>query len=218
MSVDPLQERLDYYGLAEVRQATLAGIGRALKRRLDGALDGFYKVIASRRELSAYFDSPQQMSRAKGMQAEHWQAVFRDGVDRRFYDRATRIGNVHARIGLEHKWYVGAYGLVLDELVTAIIAPGWQAWLPWKRAQARQVAIFWSRSRCSTSTLRFRAISTIPKSACAHWSATSSAPRSSRSLRAISPRASTDFRKNMPRSSTTSTPRSARLPKRSAMS
>ena len=140
MSAETLQERLDYYGLADVQQSTLAGIGRALRRRLDGALDGFYRVIASRRELSAHFDSPQQMDRAKKMQAEHWQAVFRDGVDSRFYQRASRIGMVHARIGLEPKWYVGAYGLVLDELITAIIAPGWQAWLPWKRAQARHVA------------------------------------------------------------------------------
>lgn len=140
MSANPLQERLEFYGLAEVQQSTLSGVARALKRRLDGALDGFYKVIASRRELSAHFDSPQQMARAKAMQAEHWQAVFRDGVDQRFYDRATRIGNVHARIGLEPKWYVGAYGLVLDELITAIMAPGWRAWLPWKRTQARQVA------------------------------------------------------------------------------
>lgn len=140
MSIDPLKERLDYYGLADIGQGTLAGVGRALKRRLDTALDGFYRVIASRRELSAHFDSPQQMARAKAMQAEHWQAVFRDGVDQRFYDRATRIGNVHARIGLEPKWYVGAYGLVLDELITAIIAPGWRSLLPWRRAQARQVA------------------------------------------------------------------------------
>lgn len=141
MSTDPLKERLDYYGLADVRPSILAGVGRALKRRLDGALDNFYRVIASRRELSSHFNSPQQMDRAKSMQAEHWLAVFRDGVDQRFYDRATRIGNVHARIGLEPKWYVGAYGLVLDELVTAIIAPGWRGLLPWRRAQARQVAI-----------------------------------------------------------------------------
>lgn len=140
MAIDPLKERLDYYGLADVRQGVLTGVGRALKRRLDEALDGFYRVIASRRELSAHFDSPQQMDRAKAMQAEHWLAVFRDGVDQRFYDRATRIGNVHARIGLEPKWYVGAYGLVLDELITAIIAPGWRGMLPWRRAQARQVA------------------------------------------------------------------------------
>lgn len=140
MTIEKLQDRLDYYGLSNVPQSTLGGIGRALKRRLDTALDAFYRVIAQRRELAAHFDSPQQMDRAKAMQAEHWQAVFRDGVDQRFYDRATRIGNVHARIGLEPKWYVGAYGLVLDELITAIIAPGWQGMLPWKRAQARQVA------------------------------------------------------------------------------
>ncbi|MBU7575212.1 MAG: globin-coupled sensor protein [Hydrogenophaga sp.] len=141
MSTDPLQERLDYYGLSDIRPSSLAGVGRALKRRLDTALDAFYRVIASRRELAAHFDSPQQMGRAKMAQAEHWQAVFRDGVDQRFYQRAMRIGNVHARIGLEPKWYVGAYGLVLDELITAIIAPGWRGMLPWKRAQARQVAI-----------------------------------------------------------------------------
>ncbi|WP_086734518.1 methyl-accepting chemotaxis protein [Erythrobacter colymbi] len=140
MSANPLKERLDYYGLADIRQGTLAGVARALNRRLDGALDGFYRVIASRKELSDHFDNPQQMSRAKSLQAEHWTAVFRDGVDDRFYQRATRIGNVHARIGLEPKWYVGAYGLVLDELITAIVAPGWRAWLPWKRAQARQIA------------------------------------------------------------------------------
>ena len=140
MTVDPLKERLDYYGLANVSTGTLSGVSKALGRRLHHALDAFYRVIAQRRELSAHFDSPQQMSRAKAMQAEHWQAVFRDGVDERFYQRATRIGNVHARIGLEPKWYVGAYGLVLDELITAIIAPGWQRWLPWRRAQARAVA------------------------------------------------------------------------------
>lgn len=124
MSTDPLKERFDYYGLADVPPSMLAGIGRALKRRLEGAQDGFYKVIASRGNLSAHFDSPQQMARAKKMQAEYWQAVFRDGLDQRFHDRATRIGNVHARIGLEPKWYVGAYGLILDELLKAIIAPG----------------------------------------------------------------------------------------------
>jgi methyl-accepting chemotaxis protein len=139
MSSENLKERLDYYGLAQVPATTLSGIGRALRRRLDQALDSFYTTISQRRELSAFFDSPQQMSRAKNLQAEHWQAVFRDGVDDRFYQRAVRIGNVHARIGLEPKWYVGAYGMVLEELITAIIAPGWQSLLPWRRAQARQV-------------------------------------------------------------------------------
>lgn len=141
MSNDQLKERLDYYGLDRIDPAVRGGVAGALKRRLDQALSGFYRTIAQRRELSAFFDSPQQMDRAKNLQAEHWQAVFRDGVDDRFYQRAVRIGNVHARIGLEPKWYVGAYGMVLEELITAIIAPGWLGWLPWRRAQARQVTM-----------------------------------------------------------------------------
>ena len=60
------------------------------------------------------------MDKAKALQAEHWTAVFREGVDERFYNRAVRIGNVHARIGLKPKWYVGPYGLILEELTKTL--------------------------------------------------------------------------------------------------
>ncbi len=140
MSANELKERIDFYGIDKVSNATMTGVSRALARRIDAALTNFYTTISQRRELAAHFSSQQQMDKAKKLQAEHWQAVFRDGVDDRFFQRAQRIGNVHARIGLEPKWYVGAYGMVLEELITAIIAPGWQGWLPWKRAQARQVS------------------------------------------------------------------------------
>ena len=139
MSANELKERIEFYGINKVSPSTMSGVSRALARRIDTALTNFYTTISQRRELAAHFSSPQQMDKAKTLQAEHWQAVFRDGVDDRFYQRAQRIGNVHARIGLEPKWYIGAYGRVLEELITAISAPGWQAWLPWKRAQARQV-------------------------------------------------------------------------------
>lgn len=108
MSNDQLKDRIDFYGIDKVSQATLNGVSRALKRRLDPAMTNFYAVISQRRELAAHFSGPQQMDKAKNLQSEHWRAVFRDGVDDRFYQRAVRIGKVHARIGLEPKWYVGA--------------------------------------------------------------------------------------------------------------
>ncbi len=131
---------LDYYDLSRVDPAILNGLSGALGRRLDTALTAFYEAISAKPELAAFFSSTQQMSRAKGMQAQHWQAVFRDGVDQRFFDRALKIGNVHARIGLEPHWYIGAYAMVLDHLVMEVVAPGWQRYLPWKRAQAQQIA------------------------------------------------------------------------------
>ena len=137
----PLQTRLDFYGLAKADTDSFDGVRQALARRLDTALAAFYDTISARPELARFFDSNQQMNRAKSLEGEHWQAVFRDGVDQRFYERALRIGNVHARIGLEPHWYVGAYAMVLEHLVMEIVAPGWQRYLPWKRAQARQAVV-----------------------------------------------------------------------------
>ena len=139
MSSTALAERIAFYALDTSDKAAFAGVSAALERRLDSALAAFYAVISARPELAGFFSSGQQMGRAKSLQAEHWQAVFRDGVDARFLDRSQRIGNVHARIGLEPQWYIGAYALVLEHLVMELIAPGWQRYLPWKRAQARQV-------------------------------------------------------------------------------
>ncbi|MGY6550535.1 MAG: methyl-accepting chemotaxis protein [Erythrobacter sp.] len=132
-------QRLEFYGLHRPDPDTFRGVSSALERRIDIALDAFYETISGNPELAAFFDNRQQMNRAKNKQGEHWRAVFRDGVDERFQDRAVKIGNVHARIGLEPHWYIGAYSLVLEHLVMEIIAPGWQRYLPWKRAQARQV-------------------------------------------------------------------------------
>lgn len=140
MSNLSLDKRLEYYDLSRVDPAILNGLNGALGRRLDTALTAFYDAISAKPELAAFFSSTQQMGRAKGMQAQHWQAVFRDGVDQRFFDRALKIGNVHARIGLEPHWYIGAYAMVLDHLVMEVVAPGWQRYLPWKRAQAQQIA------------------------------------------------------------------------------
>ena len=135
----PLHSRIEFYGLDRSPPSAFEGVSRALERRIDSALDAFYATVSARPELAAHFDSAQSMNRAKSLQAQHWQSVFRDGVDERFRQRAMNIGRVHSKIGLEPKWYVGAYSLVLEHLVLEIVAPGWKRFLPWKRAQANQI-------------------------------------------------------------------------------
>ncbi|MEE4155298.1 MAG: methyl-accepting chemotaxis protein [Erythrobacter sp.] len=139
MTKASLNDRLDFYGVDDATQAALRSARPVLNKRLGGALDHFYATVSARPELAAHFKNAQQMERARGLQAEHWTKVCIDGIDQRFHDRATNIGSVHARIGLEPNWYIGAYALVLEHLVFAMVAPGWQRILPWKRAQARRV-------------------------------------------------------------------------------
>ena len=137
MAHRPLSERLAFYGIT-AQDPAHKGVSRAINRRIERALDDFYTELRSRPELAAMFEDPAMMDRARGAQARHWQSVFEDGVDDRFRDRAAHIGAVHARIGLEPKWYVGSYARMLEHLIEECVAPGWQRYLPWKRAQARR--------------------------------------------------------------------------------
>ncbi|MDJ0977111.1 MAG: globin-coupled sensor protein [Erythrobacter sp.] len=138
MAHRPLSERLEYYGI-KARDPAYKGVSRAVRKRIDTALDVFYAELASRENLAAKFENPEMMRRARNAQSNHWISVFEQGVDDRFRDRAAHIGAVHARIGLEPKWYVGSYARLLEHLIEEIVAPGWKRFLPWKRAEARRV-------------------------------------------------------------------------------
>ena len=116
MAHRPLTERLSFYGI-EPRDPSYKAVSRAVDRRIEHALDEFYAELRSRENLSGMFEDPSMMDRARKAQANHWQSVFTDGVDERFRDRAAHIGEVHARIGLEPKWYVGSYARLLEPLV-----------------------------------------------------------------------------------------------------
>ena len=134
-----LAERLDYYGL-EIRDPIYQGIAAAIERHIEPTLNGFYSEVQKRGELAAKFTDAGSIARARSAQAKHWKGAFTQGLDDAFLQRSNHIGGVHARIGLEPKWYVGSYARILNDLLTQMIAPGWKRFLPWKRTEARRIA------------------------------------------------------------------------------
>lgn len=140
MSSAPLQQRLDFYGFNNVKPAAYKGVNKALDRKLDKALAGFYETIKSRDDLSDFFGGPQSMGRAKKLQGDHWREVFKSGVNEAFEERSRHIGAVHSKIGLEPRWYLGAYSQILDSLILEIVAPGPQKLLPGAKAKANALS------------------------------------------------------------------------------
>ncbi|MEE4207142.1 MAG: globin-coupled sensor protein [Erythrobacter sp.] len=134
-----LAERIDFYGI-DPKDPAFKPVSRAIGRRMNHALEAFYQDLSARDHLARMFASPEAMRRARNAQARHWQSAFENGVDETFLKRSEAIGAVHAKIGLEPKWYLGSYARIIEDLVTEIVAPGWQRLLPWKRSKARQVA------------------------------------------------------------------------------
>ena len=139
MSEVEISERIRFYEIGNISAKTFKGVRRTLVRNLDSALNRFYSHIGSVAELQHFFSGAAHVDRAKGAQRDHWLGVFTSGVDEAYHRRAANIGKVHARIGLEPKWYIGAYSLVIEELTWAIIAPSIKRYLPWRRAEAQRM-------------------------------------------------------------------------------
>lgn len=120
MSNEEIQSRLDFMGLNKEQRATLAAMQPMVKIHVGAALDNFYATARKTASTRAMFRDDQHMLKAKAQQEAHWQRISSGRFDDEFYDSVRRIGGVHARIGLEPRWYIGAYGLVLEGLLRAI--------------------------------------------------------------------------------------------------
>jgi len=65
------------------------------------------------------------MGHAKKRQQEHWGNLSGGNFDQSYVNGVTAVGRTHARIGLEPRWYIGGYALVMSELVRGLMEKQW---------------------------------------------------------------------------------------------
>jgi methyl-accepting chemotaxis protein len=117
-----LNEDLTFFDLEGSHHEAFADIAKIVDRHAPDALDAFYRKVAQTPAAANHFGSPQIIQHAREKQLRHWQLLFANPIDDRYQDRATTIGKVHARIGLDTKLYFGAYAQILGHMVQAMMA------------------------------------------------------------------------------------------------
>jgi len=116
-----LQERLAFIALDQEAQTALAKAKPIIEQALPESLDAFYDQVRRFPDVAKLFGSESHISGAKGAQARHWSIIATGAFDRGYVEGVQRIGTTHARIGLEPRWYIGGYALVMDGLMKAIV-------------------------------------------------------------------------------------------------
>lgn len=118
-----LKERLaflritpDDVDLAERRKEI---IGTAIDR----ALEAFYSHVAKTPAAAVKFGSADHVNRTKARQSDHWRLLATAQIDGAYMERARRVGQVHARIGLDPRWYLGGYAVLLSEMFAVLLPP-----------------------------------------------------------------------------------------------
>lgn len=123
-----LQGRLDYLGLSEGDLALAGRHSTALMQALGPILDRAYETILKTSGTRKFFRDDAHAERAKGLQMKHWARLTSGRIDDEYVALVTRIGRIHAQIGLEPRWYMDSYSLIfrgiIEDFFPRLIAGG----------------------------------------------------------------------------------------------
>ncbi|SMF09057.1 methyl-accepting chemotaxis protein [Xaviernesmea oryzae] len=117
-----LQKRLDFVGLDQEARAALRRLAPVINAGLPAALGALYKKIQSTPDTAGFFSSQSHMEGAKRRQTSHWAVVGEANYDERYVEGVRAVGAAHAHIGLDPRWYIGGYAIVLEQLIHAVMA------------------------------------------------------------------------------------------------
>jgi methyl-accepting chemotaxis protein len=87
-----------------------------------------------------FFADDRHMGIAKGAQARHWSVIAAANYSDDYANGVRKIGQTHARIGLEPRWYIGGYAVVLEQLIHAVVKDQWPRLLTMAKRRPESMA------------------------------------------------------------------------------
>ena len=119
---EDLEERLEFLGLTEADRQLLAELRPLLERHADRLVTAFYRHLLAFDATRRHLVDPVVKERLLEKQRQYLLSLGAPEIDDRYFEERKRIGQVHERIGLEPRWYLGAYALYFSLLKPVIHA------------------------------------------------------------------------------------------------
>lgn len=120
-----IASRLTFMKVTDSTRAALRKARDMIARRLPEALDVFYDQIRATPQTRKHFRDDSHIHSAKSAQLRHWDRIAAADMSDDYARSVQRIGEAHAQIGVEPRWYIGGYALLLDALVTGALKEIW---------------------------------------------------------------------------------------------
>jgi len=117
-----LASRTEFFNLGSDAQQRVAALAPLIAREMPPALDKLYHRINQTKGMRELFESPAAMECARAKQMKHWRDLSSGVLTPAYLDSVRRVGETHARIGLEPHWYIGGYAMVLEHLIESVVA------------------------------------------------------------------------------------------------
>jgi methyl-accepting chemotaxis protein len=122
---ETLRQRMHFMKLDQGGEAALRSLKPLVDKELPAILDFFYAHIREFPEVSRFFSEPGRMGQAKNAQLRHWARISASEFSPDYLRSVRTIGQTHARIGLDPRWYIGGYALITERLIAVALARFW---------------------------------------------------------------------------------------------
>jgi methyl-accepting chemotaxis protein len=109
-----IDERLKFIGLErDTHGAALRELQPYIKDWLPSILDDFYAHITQWPQVNQFFSNDAQKKHASQKQFDHWLNITNGTFDDSYVQSVRRIGKIHAKLGLEPRWYIAGYAFIV---------------------------------------------------------------------------------------------------------
>lgn len=102
--------------------ARLAVLNPLAEEYADVVIEALYDHFLAFPETKKFFNDPKTLDYVKSAQRQYFIRLTEGDYDREYINHRLKVGAVHQRIGLEVKWYLGAYNLYLRVIARKIFA------------------------------------------------------------------------------------------------
>ncbi|HEU4404565.1 MAG TPA: protoglobin domain-containing protein [Polyangiaceae bacterium] len=136
VTLEEWERRKSFVGFGKEDEDILAELHLVAKTYAGEVMAELYDRWLSADEVRAFFKDDATLVRVKGLQKRYFVSLTGGDYGANYLADRLRIGRVHQRIGLEPRWYMGAYAIYMQ-----IVAPRVLAAFEYNRVkQARAIA------------------------------------------------------------------------------
>ena len=119
----PDREDLDrgLWRIDAATEATLRTLGPALGPVLDAGIGSFYAFMAAQPGIAALLSDPERTAAIHRAHRAQWDAFFAGTFDAAYVERVRKLGRAHQKAGLEPKFYMAGYSMLLERMAAHVI-------------------------------------------------------------------------------------------------
>ncbi|WP_332772475.1 methyl-accepting chemotaxis protein [Phenylobacterium sp.] len=120
-----IRDRLEFIGLDEAARGALRGLREFLAEALEPALESFYADVRRNKHARSFFRDDGHIRAAQSGQMRHWRVIAEARFDDDYVRGVRTVGETHARVGLEPRWYIAGYARITEGLLRRLLESRW---------------------------------------------------------------------------------------------